>query len=181
VAGEDLSALIVPELRKICKQQQLPSTGNKATLLERLNREVLRDASSEDSALKVSPVKGDDRAETCPCCGGADSPDHQCGAASLELQDAELVASQLIKAPPSEVEEEPYQLDVVCQKNGKHDRFCCCCEVQGEKFPIPPPPRVHHPTMGIGLFSAEDSERNSSCYVFLYNGEEHLVECFVYQ
>ncbi len=119
--------------------------------------------------------------------GGAGSPDHQCGAASLELQDAELAASELVEecvveSPAKEVElQEPYQLDVVCHKNGKHDRFCCCCEIQGEEFPIPPPPRVHHPTMGIGLLSPESSDRNSSCYYFLYNGEEHNVECLVYQ
>jgi hypothetical protein len=104
-----VSALKCPELRLLCKQQKLPSSGNKATLLERLGREELRDASCDDSALKVSPVKVDGRAEACPCCGGVVTPDHECGAASLELQGAELAASGLVEecavdspAPPTE-------------------------------------------------------------------------------
>jgi hypothetical protein len=84
-AGEDLSALTVPKLRALCKQQSLPSTGNKPQLLERLgNPEQLRGLSNEDSAaVKVSPVKVDSRAEECPCCGGVAALDHQCGEPQL--------------------------------------------------------------------------------------------------
>jgi hypothetical protein len=77
-------------------------------------------------------------------------------------------------ALPSEVEE-PYHLDVRCRKNGKHYQYFCCCEIQLEVFPIPPPPRALHPALGIGLLSSEHSDRNSSCYDFVHNGEEHLI------
>jgi hypothetical protein len=110
----------------------------------------------------MSPITGDSREE---------SPAHT-------PEDEELLQPGEEPGEESEVEEEPYQLDVLCNKNGKHDRFFCCCVVQGMEFPIPPPPRVHHPTLGIGLLSPDHSDRNSSCYEFVYNGEEHLIECF---
>jgi hypothetical protein len=65
-------------LRARCKEQNIASSGNKATLLERLRGpEVLQDAGA--GAREVSPVKAGDREELCPCCGGAAAPDHQCG------------------------------------------------------------------------------------------------------
>jgi hypothetical protein len=52
---------------------------------------------SLNASLNTSPVKVDGRAEACPCCGGTATPDHQCGAASLELQGAETAARKLFE------------------------------------------------------------------------------------
>jgi hypothetical protein len=82
-AGEDLAALTCPVLRERCKEQKLPSSGNKATLLQRLGAgagapEQLRGSTNEVFVAAASPVKTDGRAEQCPCCGVPVAPDHQC-------------------------------------------------------------------------------------------------------
>jgi hypothetical protein len=80
-AGEDLAALTCPVLRERCKEQKLPSSGNKATLLQRLGAgapEQLRGFTNEVFVAAASPVKTDGRAEQCPCCGVPVAPDHQC-------------------------------------------------------------------------------------------------------
>jgi hypothetical protein len=56
--NEDLSSLKCPELRALCKERRLLSTGKKAVLLERLGcLEELRGAAAEDTTAIVSPGK----------------------------------------------------------------------------------------------------------------------------
>jgi hypothetical protein len=79
-----------PQVRAICKKQNLPSSGNKAALLERLAvgaPEQLRDSTDKVLAATASPVKGDGRAEQCPCCGGPAAPDHQCDVVLEEVEE----------------------------------------------------------------------------------------------
>jgi hypothetical protein len=58
LATTGLSSLTNPKLRSLCKERQLPSTGSKAVLLERLGTpEVLRGSSTKDTTAKVSPGK----------------------------------------------------------------------------------------------------------------------------
>jgi hypothetical protein len=82
-SGEDLSALSCKELRALCKEQRLLTSGNKGALLERLRGpEQLRDLSTA-AAKQVSPVKSDGREEPCVGCGAAAALDHQCDAGEL--------------------------------------------------------------------------------------------------
>jgi hypothetical protein len=187
-AGEDLSALTVPKLRALCKQQRLPHTGNKPELLVRLgNPEQLRGLNNEDSAAaKVSPVKVDSRAEECPCCGGVVALDHQCGAAFMGLQVEELREEEVSGEVPGD---EPYVLEVNCSKEGRHKPDAgppwWCCELvmpsMDPKLPVPAPPRVFHPYYNaIGYLLPEQSDLNSSCYLFTIDGRESCEECFAH-
>jgi hypothetical protein len=133
-------------LRILCKEHKLPISGNKATLLERLRRPEQLRDTYAAAAKQVSPVKSDGRAE--------------------EVSDRE----------DGLVEEEPYQLDVVCNRLGKHDKYLCCCEIQGSEFPIPPPQRVHHPGVGIGHLLSYEAD--SIGYKFSFQGMMHHIECF---
>jgi hypothetical protein len=166
-AGEDLSALTCQELRTLCKEQKLHTSGNKGALLERLRSpEQLRDASTV-AAKQVSPVKSDGRAEPCVYCGDAAAFDHQCDAGELQL------AGEL---------EEPFQLDVECKLLGKHDKHHFCCKIRGDQFPVPPPARVHHPALGIGHLSDRTMDLReadfSTSYGFLVRGRMDYFECF---
>ena len=78
--------------------------------------------------------------------------------------------------------EEPYNLHVECVevevhgKNAVHHPLFYCCEVHEYVFPVPPPPRVHHPTIGTGLL--DRCEADSVMYEFMVQGKMELVECF---
>jgi hypothetical protein len=91
-AGEDLSSLRCPELRALCKERQLLSSGKKAVLLERLGcPEELRGPADEDTPIIVSHGKESreeepstpdnkstiDSGEVCDLCKGGYEP-HNC-------------------------------------------------------------------------------------------------------
>jgi hypothetical protein len=142
----------------------------------------LQGLSNDDfAAAKVSPVKVDSRAEECPCCGGVGALDHQGGAASMELQgkkELRLLDEKIVESNDSAIE--PYQLHVQCKRLGKHTPGFFCCKILEEDFPIPPPPSVHHPTLGLGHLSTVKGhcDATSSTYGFSVQGKMHYEECF---
>jgi hypothetical protein len=112
--------LKVPVLRDRCKALNLPHSGVKADLVARLSSEGRTpakpipqldgalDSSMEEVMVdkeellgEVEEVKVDK--VPCPVCGAPDAPDHQCGAAFQDLQDAESAAASLPqpKKPPA--------------------------------------------------------------------------------
>jgi hypothetical protein len=70
---------------------------------------------SLNTSLNTSPVKVDGREEACPCSGGAATPDHQCSAASLELQELEKAADT-----------EPNIYKHPCHLCRNNEEFCHC-------------------------------------------------------
>jgi hypothetical protein len=177
---EDLSSLKCPELRALCRERRLLSTGKKAALLERLGcPEELRGPAAEDTAARVSPGKESREEEPF-------SPDHKSAIDSgedISTAVEEIDGKQEEHWPPWDA----YRLMLDCDKD-EHTEDCCDMPEGLDPAPSPMPARVFHPYLNItgdhdpNYHDMLQPDRTSyvAFYKFVKDGKVFHMECFEY-